>query len=160
MNPSIDIKIKDIQPMAVAFLNVKGHYSQIPMAFEKLYRWIVQKGYKPVGPAIAVYYNTPGQVPDDQLSWELRSQLSDDVVEGGPDAEGLGVKKLNAQRMATTIYKGPYENIEPTYATLNTWVMTNNYEISGPIEELYLNNPNETPAEEPITEIRLPIRKK
>jgi len=41
--------------MTVAFINVKGDFSQIPMTFQKLYGWIVQKGYKPIGPSIAVY---------------------------------------------------------------------------------------------------------
>lgn len=157
---SIDVKIKDIKPMTVAFIRVKGHFSQIPTAFGKLYNWIAQRGYKPVGPAIAVYYNIPGQVPDEQLSWELRSQLSGDVAEVEPDADGLGVKKLAAVKMATTIYRGPYEGVEPTYTALGTWVMANNYEVSGPPQELYLNDPTKTPAEEPLTEIRFPVRKK
>ena len=62
MNLSINVKIKDIQPMTVAFISVKGHYEQIPTAFGKLYNWVAQKGYKPVCLAIAVYYNIPGQV--------------------------------------------------------------------------------------------------
>ena len=157
---SIDVKIKDIEPMTVAFISVKGHFSQIPTAFGKLYGWIVQRGYKPVGPAMAIYYNIPGQVPDEQLSWELRSQLSGDVAEVAPDAEGLGVKKLDAVKMATTIYRGPYEGVEPTYVALGDWVMTNNYEVCGPPEELYLNDPTKTPGEEPLTEIRFPVRKK
>jgi len=159
MNPSIDVKIKDINSMTVAFINVKGDFSQIPMTFQKLYGWIAQKGYEPIGPSIAIYYNIPGEVPGDQLSWELRSQLSDDVSEVGPDADGLGVKKLGAIKMATTIYKGPYENIEPVYVALNAWVATNNYEVIGPVEELYYNDPRIS-GEEPITEIRLPIRKR
>ena len=40
MNPSIDVKIKDINPMTVAFINIKGDFSQIPMTFQKLYGWI------------------------------------------------------------------------------------------------------------------------
>ena len=132
---SIDVKVKDIKPMTVAFISIKGHFSQIPAAFGKLYGWIVQRGYKPVGPAMAEYYNIPGQVPDEQLSWELRSQLSGDVAEVAPDAEGLGVKKLDAIKMATTIYRGPYEGVEPTYVALGNWVVTNNYEVCGPPEE-------------------------
>ena len=159
MNPSIDVKIKDINPMTVAFINVKGDFNQIPMTFQKLYGWITQKGYKPVGPAIAVYHNIPGEVPDEQLSWELRSQLSGDIAEVGPDTEGLGVKSLDAVKMATTIYKGPYENIETVYTALNTWIVTNGYEVSGPVEELYLNDPT-IAGEEPLTEIRFPIRER
>ena len=146
--------------MTVAFINVKGHYSQIPAAFGKLYGWIGQQGFKPIGPAMAVYYNIPGQVPDEQLSWELRSQLSGNVPEVEPDVDGLGVKKLAAIKMVTTIYRGPYENVEPTYDALNAWIAANNYEVSGPVEELYLNDPAKTPAEEPLTEIRIPVSKK
>ena len=159
MNPSIDVKIKDINPMTVAFISAKGDFSQIPMAFQKLYGWIAQKGYKPIGPSIAVYYNIPGEVPDEQLSWELRSQLSGDIAEVGLDTEGLGVKKLDAVKMATTIYKGPYENIEPVYIALNTWIATSDYEVNGPVEELYFNDPT-IAGEEPLTEIRFPIYKK
>ena len=159
MKPSINVKIKDINPMTVAFINVKGDFSQIPMTFQKLYGWITQKGYKPIGPSIAVYYNILGGVPDEQLSWELRSQLSGDIAEVGPDTEGLGVKKLDAVKMAATIYKGPYENIEPVYVALNTWISTNDYEVSGSVEELYFNDPIIT-GEEPLTEIRFPIRKR
>jgi len=159
VNTSIDVKIKDINSMTVAFINVKSDFSQIPLTFQKLYGWIAQKGYEPIGPSIAIYYNIPGEVPDDQLSWELRSQLSGDIAEVEPDTEGLGIKKLDAVKMATTIYKGSYENIEPVYVALNAWVATNNYEVSGPVEELYYNDPRIS-GEEPITEIRFPIRKR
>jgi len=50
------------------------------------------------------------------------------------------VKKLDAVKMATTIYKGPYENIEPVYIALNTGIATSDYEVSGPVEELYFND--------------------
>jgi effector-binding domain-containing protein len=159
MGLTIDVKVKDISPMTVAFINMKGNFSQIPATFQKLYGWIVQRGYKPVGPSIAVYYNIPGEVPDEELSWELRSRLSGDIAEAAPDTGGLGVKKLAAVKMATTVYKGPYENIEPVYIALNTWVSTSDYELDGFVEELYFNDPT-IAGEEPVTEIRFPVRKR
>ena len=126
MKPSIEVKVKDIKPMTVAYISMKGHFGQIPTAFGRLYSWIAQRGYKPVGPAMAVYYNIPGQVKEAQLSWELRSQLAGDVAELEPDADGLGIKQLAAVKMATTIHKGSYESIEATYAALSHWVVTNN----------------------------------
>ena len=159
MHPSIDVKIKDINPMTVAFIKMRGDFSQIPATFQKLYGWITQEGYQPIGPSIALYYNIPGEVPDEQLSWELMSQLSSDVAEMEPGADGLGVKKLDAVKVASTMYEGPYENIEPVYIALNTWVGDNNYEVDGPPKELYYNDPTK-PGVVPITEIRLPIRKR
>ena len=159
MNSPINVKIKDISPMTVAFINVKGNFSQIPASFEKLYGWTAMKGYKPVGPAIAVFYTIPQEVSDEELRWELRSELAGNIAEVEPDSEGSGVKRLGAVKMATTIYKGPYENIEPVYIALNNWIATNGYEVTGPPEELYYNDPTQT-GEEPVTEIRFPIGKK
>ena len=94
MNTSIDVEIKDISSMTVAFINVTGNFDQIPITFQKLYGWIAQKDYKPIGPSIAVYHNIPGEVPVEQLRWELRNQLSGDIAEVVPDTEGFGIKKL------------------------------------------------------------------
>ena len=144
--------------MTVAFLSMKGHFSQIPSAFDRLYSWISKKGYKPRGPAIVVYYNIPGQVPDDQLSWELRSEIGEKQAAIKPDEQGLGVKRVGAVQVATTMYKGPYEKMEGTYRALTEWVSKNSYEINGPVEELYFNS--SARPEELITEIRFPISKK
>ena len=160
MSISIDVKIKDISPMTVAFLSAKGHFNQIPTAFGRLYGWITDNGYKPRGPAIAVYHDVPGQVPDDELRWELRSQISEDVDAIGPNEQGLGVKQAGAVQVATTMYNGPYEEVEDTYQALIAWITENGYEINGPSEELYFNDTSQTPSKEPLVEIRIPIRRK
>ncbi len=160
MGDSVEVMVKQTKPMTVAFISVKGHFNQIPTAFGRLYSWITEKGYKPRGPAIAVYYDVPGQVPDDQLRWELRSQISEDIVAIGPDEQGLGVKRVGAVQVAATMHKGPYEEIEGTYRALMAWVAENGYEINGPPEELYFNDPAEMLPEELLTEIRIPISKK
>jgi AraC family transcriptional regulator len=160
MSSAIEARLKKTRPMTVAFIAVKGHFDQIPTAFGRLYGWIGEKGYKPRGPAIAVYYDIPGQVPDDELRWELRSQISGDIAESGPDAEGLGVKSLGATRVATAMHRGPYEKLEETYQTLTLWVEKNGYEMSGPPEEAYFNDPTKSPSTEPLTEIRFPVRRR
>ena len=160
MSSAIAVTIKKTRPMTVAFITVKGRLGQIPTAFGRLYSWISEKGYKARGPAIAVYYDIPGQVPDDELRWELRSQISGDIVESGPDGEGLGVKNLGATQIATVMHRGPYEKLEETYQVLTLWVEENGYEMSGPPEEAYFNDPAQTPSGEPLTEIRFPVCKR
>ncbi|MFC2058105.1 GyrI-like domain-containing protein [Chloroflexota bacterium] len=160
MDSQIIVKIKKLDPVTVAFLSVIGHYSQIPDALGKLYGWISRKGYEPHGPAITVYYNIPGEVPDDQLHWEVRSALSGGVEESAPDLDGLGVKRTGSVQVATTMHKGPYDAVEDTYEALLGWVVANGYEIIGPPEELYFNEPASTPPGELLTEIRIPVGKK
>ncbi|MFB0556546.1 MAG: GyrI-like domain-containing protein [Dehalococcoidia bacterium] len=160
MSSPIVVTIKQVNPVTVAFLSVTGHYSQIPTAFDRLYGWINQKGYQPHGPAITVWYNIPGEVPDNELHWEVRSALSGDVIGIAPDPDNLGVKRLDAAQVATTMHKGPYDGVEKTYKALIAWVAANGYEIIGPPEELYYNEPAKTPPGELLTEIRFPVCKK
>ena len=159
MSPPIEVAVKETEPMTAAFIAMKGPYAQIPAAFGNLYGWIVANGYTPSGPAMAVYYTMPDQVPEDQALWELRSQIAEDVAASGPDEQGLGVKRVEAAQVATAMHKGPYEDVGATYYALTAWVAENGYEIVGPYEESYFNDPAETPIEELLTEIRFPVRK-
>ena len=151
--------LKEIKPMTVAFIKVKGHFNQIPTAFNKLYTWINEMEYKPCGPSIVVYYNIPGQVPDNELEWELRSKISEGVSQSEPNREGLGVKHLGTNCVVSVIHKGPYEEIEGTYKSLSLWVEEKKYTINGPPEELYYNSPEKVTPEELLTEVRFPIKK-
>ena len=160
MTSSIEVTIKESEPTTAAFVSMTGPFTQMGEAFGKLYAWIGQKGLTPSGPPVGVYYNAPGQVPDDHLSWELRSPIAGDPPPEGPDEQGLGIRKLAAVQVAATIHKGPYDDVGDTYGALMGWVAENGYEVAGPPEEVYLSNPDETPPEELVTEVRFPVRKR
>jgi AraC family transcriptional regulator len=160
MTPSIQVTMKEVTPTTVAFISMKGPFSQMGEAFGKLYAWIGQKGYIPAGPPSGLYFNAPGQVPEDQLLWELRSPIAGAVSPAGPDKQGLGVKRLERVRVAATMHKGPFDGVVQTYEQLGRWIAENGYEVVGPSEEVYLSNPQETPPAELLTEVRFPVRKK
>lgn len=160
MGTPIEVRFKKIEAMTVAFVAMKGSYRHIPAAFSRLYGWMGKKGYAPSGPPIGVYFNAPGQVPDDELSWELRSPISKQVEAVGPNAQGLGVKRVSGAQVAATKHKGPYEQVGETYEMLTDWLIANGYEITGPSEEVYFSDPAQTPPEELLTEVRFPVSKK
>ena len=159
MTSPIQVTIKETEPITVAFLSMKGPYTQISEAFGKLYSWMGEKGLMPAGPPLGLYFNVPGQVPDEELLWELRSPIAGDVATSGPDEQGRGVKRLEAIQVAATMHQGPFEEVGRTYGALAGWIMENGYEILGPTEEVYLSDPNETPPEQLVTEVRFPVRK-
>lgn len=154
-----EITVKSTEPTTVAFISMKGPFDLISASFDRLYAWVSQKGYQPSGPPLGLYYNDPGQVPAEELVWELQSPIAGDVAPSGPDEGGLGVKRVEAREVASTVYKGPYEGLGPVYGDVVTWIMGNGYEIAGAPEEVYLSDPHETPPEELLTEIRFPVRK-
>jgi effector-binding domain-containing protein len=157
---AIEVTVKKTEPITVAFVSKKGPYSLIGETFGKLYGLIGEKGYVPAGPPVGVYFNAPGQVPDEELLWELRSPIAGDVAPGGPDERGLGIKKVEAAEVAATMHKGPYDQVGATYGALAGWIAENGYEIVGPSEEVYLSDPGKTAPEELLTEVRFPVKKR
>jgi len=157
---AIEVRVKKTEPMTVAFLSMKGPYTLIGDSFGKLYGWIGEKGYVPAGPPMGVYFNAPGQVPESELAWELAAPLAGDVAPSGPDERGISVKKVEGAEVASTMHKGPFEQVGTTYGALVAWIMENGYEIVGPSTEVYLSNPAETPPEELLTEVTFPVRRK
>lgn len=65
---------------------------------------------------------------------------------------------LTAGNMVRTVHHGPYESCRPTYQRLFTWIKTKGLHISGPIREVYLNDPCQVKPEEILTEIFVPVR--
>ena len=73
---------------------------------------------------------------------------------------GLGVKRAEAKEVAATMHKGPFEQVGSTYGAPAVWIVENGYEIVGPSEEVYLSEPEKTPPEELLTEVRFPVKKR
>jgi effector-binding domain-containing protein len=70
----------------------------------------------------------------------------------------INVYELPAGNMAHTVHRGPYESCEPTYLKLFAWIETQGLQISGPIREVYPNDPRAVKPDEIITEIFVPVR--
>jgi effector-binding domain-containing protein len=69
----------------------------------------------------------------------------------------MKVFELPGGKMAHTIHYGPYESCESTYLELFAWIKEKGLRISGPIREVYPNDPREVPPEKIITEIFVPV---
>ena len=152
--------IKKTQPATVAFVAVRGSLSLINSAFGKLYTFVAESGFIPAVPPSRVYFNVPGQVPDQELRWELRVPIVGICDSSGPDGRGLGFRCLEETAVASIVHRGPFCTIKDTYGKLVEWIASSGYKISGPPEEVYLTEPGNTPPAELMTEIRFPVSKK
>ena len=144
----------------VAYLPMHGPYDQMPDAFGRLYAWISEHGLKATGAPTAVYYNIASDPSGADAIWELQASLKDDIAEDEPDEHGVGVKRTPPMEVVSTIHKGPYDSVTPTYQALWDWVEDNGYELAGPPMERYLNGPDEVSSpDEYLTEIIMSIEK-
>ena len=72
------------------------------------------------------------------------------------DEEVYG-RDLEGGTMATTMHRGPYEEIGLAYQSLMSWIAENGYEIAGPPREFYLNDPRVVAPLELLTRIEWPV---
>jgi AraC family transcriptional regulator len=152
--------VKQTQPMTVAFISMKGSLSLIDSAFGRLFSFVAESGFLPAGPPSGVYFNAPGEVPEQEMKWELCVPIAGICNPSGPDKNGLGFRNLEETTVASAVHKGPFSNIGNTYEKLASWIAESEYKIAGPSEEVYLTEPGNTPPAEILTEIRFPVEKK
>lgn len=152
--------IQHKRPSLVAYLPMQGSYDQTPDGFAHLYDWVGEHGFKATGAPTAVYYNIAQDPSGADAVWELQAPLKDEVDEVAPDESGIGVRRTLEMEVVSTIHKGPYDSVTPTYQSLWEWVEDNGYELSGPPMERYLNGPDDVASpDEYLTEIIMPIEK-
>lgn len=151
-------EITKTDPQTVAYITMHGPYSQTPEGYGMLYGWVAQHGLTPTGMPAAVYLTMPGvdQSQADAI-WELWAPVVGDLTELAPDETGIGIKRIGSLTVASTMHRGPYESVGPTYETLFTWIAGNGYRPDGPPAEFYYSDPDETPPEEYLTEVRIPV---
>ena len=58
---------------------------------------------------------------------------------------------------ATLLHQGPYDAVGPSWQLLLEWVAASGRPISGPMREVYLNEPGTVAPEELLTELSVPL---
>ncbi len=140
----------------VAALPHKGDYAKIGKSFEAFGALCESRQLWPhVGPMLALYLDSPEDVPQDQLRSFAGAEFR-----GADIPDGMEEWQIPGGKTAVLTYKGPYSGIHAAYHSLfGNWLPQSGEEPADqPCYEIYLNNPRETPPEELLTEICLPLR--
>lgn len=153
----IEIAVKNVEPFTVAFLQLRGDYSQIPEGYTTLYTEIGARALVPAGPPMSVYMSDPATTAETEAIYELWAPVDGVVSPSDPDEAGFGVKNVHGGRVVAAVHQGPYDEVGGTYEQLIEWINENDKQIAGPPMELYLNGPDEVPESEYLTEVRIPI---
>lgn len=147
-------------PDTCATLAMRGPFDQIPEALGTLYRWLQAEGHAPQGMPVTVYLDDPAAVDPADARWELRAPVEADADECGPDDRGRAIRRISATTVATTVHRGPYDEVAPAYERLTAWIADQGLEVAGAPMEAYLNDPGELPPEEYLTEVMVPVRER
>lgn len=154
-----EITIVDLPEQKVLGTKKKGNYTLIPELLMKVYEFAEKKKIAIAGPPVFLCHETsPESVKEAnekgtavvEIAWPVAG-----VVKGG---RGMTAYDLPGGKMVRTVHRGPYETCEPTYAQLFAWIAEKGLTISGPVREVYPNDPRAVKPEEILTEIYVPVK--
>jgi AraC family transcriptional regulator len=79
------------------------------------------------------------------------------VTAGAVAGEGIAVEEIAGGHVASVMHKGAYTEVPKAYEALFKWIEENGRTAAGAAREVYLNDPKETPENELLVEIDVPL---
>ena len=153
-----EIEIVDVDPQLVAGITKVGHYKLIAELLPKIYEYASSKGAKFTNPPVFVCHEvTVERVMEADKNGTANIEVAAPIAEKIPETDEIKCYTLAGGKMAKTVHKGPFQDCEPTYQKLYKWLEGKGKRITGPVREVYLNDPREVGEENALTEIYAPI---
>lgn len=98
---------------------------------------LAQHGVQPAGPPFARYH----RLEDDRFAVEAGFPVSR-TIDAADDVRSAA---LPGGSVARTVHVGPYDEMEPAFAALASWVHEQGGELVGDSWEVYFSDPDEEP---------------
>ena len=152
MSYNCEILERTVQP--VLAVRTRTPASELPQVLGRAYQAIVnllgELEEDPAGPPYTAYFNMDMQNLDVEIGFPVSQKLKGrgEVIAG----------EIPAGSFASCLHTGPYSEIKSAYQVLMQWVVREGHEATGVSYEFYLNDPNQTPPEELMTQIVFPLK--
>ncbi len=153
-----DPSIKNVQSTTIVSKRGKGLEGNV---FPRIVGEIVGQLNRPensragihiAGPPVFIYID--GQTDPKSMIFEIGFPIA-----GKPKLDpGFEVRELPATRVVSMTCMGPYKELEKSmYGRLYGYAAQHQCSVNGQLREVYLNSPQDTPADQLVTELQLPI---
>ena len=154
-NAAMNVRIKTIGPMRVAFLRHLGPYNEVGKTWEKLIAQLAQEGR--IG-ANSVFIGIPHDDPDVTPARKLRYDACVTVDDRYIAAGAIKIQTVPQGDYAVTTHCGPPSGLGAAYARLfGQWLPRSGREVrSSPSFLMALNNPQK--PEDRLTDVYLPLQ--
>jgi effector-binding domain-containing protein len=125
-----EIQTKTTEKMTLIYLEHVGPYDQVGVVCGQVAGYAAKNQF--TGQVVGIFYDDPAT------------------------DSGYGIQEIPARMVAYATMKGPYDKIAEDYPYMFEWIEKKGYKIAGPLMEVYLKGEPDVPAEEFITEVRIP----
>ena len=153
-----EITIVDVAPQKVIGKRKKGNYTDLADLLPEVFEYVDTNNIQIQGPPVYLCHETSVDAVE-QANTEGTADLevAIPITGNAQGTEEYQCYDLPGGKMAKILHKGPYETVGETYDKLFRWLGQHQYQITGPLREVYISDPSEVAPEELLTEIYAPI---
>jgi DNA-binding transcriptional MerR regulator len=164
-----DVIVRDIEPELVAtYREVAADDDRIQQMFDMVEVYVAQyEAARADKPPFSIYYD------DEYREKDVDAEVAVPLKYAIPESELIRVRQFpQLTNVACVIHVGDYSAIYQAYNSLLAWIEANDYQMSGPIHEVYLRYGADglnfelprtylgSDANEYVTELQLSVEKK
>ncbi|NYT93545.1 MerR family transcriptional regulator [Salinispora sp. H7-4] len=153
-----DVIVKEAATIPVASLTLHTSLNAIGADLGRGFGTVVDAignaGAESNGKPFVIYHD----VIDEQTNGDIEICIpvpAGTVLPGDP----VRYRELPGGPVATTVHRGPYQEISPAYHVVTGWIEQEGIHPAGPPREIYLNDPQTVSPAELLTEVQFPIDK-
>ena len=154
----MEARVTSLEPARVAFVRHVGPYTEAGPTWQRLMAWAGGRGrLGPHARTFALCHDDPDTTPPERLRYDACIVVGADVQA----EDGVEVQDVAGGRYAVATHRGSYARLAETYgALMEQWVPANGLELADdrPTLEIYRNDPQQTPEDELLTDVHVPIR--
>jgi len=130
-NLSLEIAEKDVSPILMAGVRMKGKYSECGKGFSRIGRSL---GGQIQGKAFLLHYDQEYREEDAEFEACL-------PIRAGKAVEGISVRELPGGHCVSLVHRGPYNDLGRSYARVLQYIHEKGYKVQAPSREIYLKGP-------------------
>ncbi len=156
MTPASPVRIETVLPRRVAFIRQVGPFALAEATFGRLLAWASGCGLLHPGTLVlGICPDDPAVTPADKLRLDCCLAVDESVR---PEGE-IGVQTVAGGEHAVVTHRGPYSRLGDTYHWIySVWLPTSGREPANtPPFEVYRNSPGETPPDDLLTDVYVPL---
>ncbi len=130
-----DVILRDIEPeLVAAYREVAADDDRIQQMFDEVENFVARyDGARADKPPFAIYYDAEYREKD--IDAEVAVPLKYTI----PDRDEIRIRETpRLSNVACVVHSGNYSNLYQAYNALLDWIETNDYQMTGPIREVYI----------------------
>ncbi len=156
---SMNVAIKNLKPMRVAFVRHIGPYNEVGKTWEHFMMLVGKEGLLGGGSQfIGICHDDPAVTPPDKIRYDACITVDQKFRAFGD----IGVQQIAGGDYAVLTHFGPYAQLGESFAKLlGQWLPRSGRRLRAtPCLEVYFNSPENTEPEDLVTDIHAPLEKK